>query len=144
MVTVTVTQIHVAEYFPKRILYYWARNYQNQLKKGETYDLLRKTTLISISKESLPIKTTGYFNHYKLKNVKEETIFCDDLNIYTIELQNFSKDKTDLKKSIERWTYLIKNSEEIDLDNLPSSLNAPSIKKAIKELVMFTKDQSFI
>ena len=134
-------QMHVAQYFPKRILYYWARNYQNQLKQGERYDLLRKTTIISISKEPLPVKTQEYFNHYKLKNIKEEAILCDDLNIYTIELKHFLKNEDDLKKSIECWTYLMKNSGKIDVDNIPSSLNSPSIKKAIEELTMFTKDE---
>ncbi len=59
-------QIAMTQSYPKRMLYYWAKGYANQLKKRERYHLLKKVTLISISKEALPISSKNYYNHFKL------------------------------------------------------------------------------
>jgi predicted transposase/invertase (TIGR01784 family) len=59
-------QMAMSDFYPKRLLYYWARMYQGQLKQSQHYDLLHKVTLISISKGDLPLATQECCNLFKL------------------------------------------------------------------------------
>ncbi len=134
-------QIDVAGYFPQRLLYYWARTYQSQLKESEKYYTLKKVTLICITKEDLPIVTTRYYNHFQVLEVKDKIVLCEGLHIHTIELSKFLAALKDISKPIEQWSYFLKHGENLDDESLPTPLATPTIQHAIKELKMFTQDE---
>ncbi len=131
-------QIVMSENFPQRLLYYWAKNYQNQLQEGENYDLLKKVTLISVTKDSLPLPTKHCHNVFKLVEIHNQIPLVEDCEIHTLELTKFLKTAENLTNSIETWTYFLKHGEDLDEDNLPSSFSSPELQKAVKELKMFT------
>ncbi len=133
-------QVQVPWYFPKRLLYYWARIYQSQLKKSERYNLLKKATVIAFTKEPLPILTEHYQNHFRLLEVNTGISLCDDLSIHTIELAKFKFPSETLHDDLSKWTYFLKHGENLHLQNIPDSLQNPSIQHAVKELSMFTQD----
>ena len=134
-------QVQMMEYFPERLLYYWAKKYQSQLQSGERYSLLKKVTLISICKNSLPINTMDYYNHFRISDTKKHIPFSDHLNIHTIELSKFPNTEENIGKPIEKWTYFLKHGENLDSENLPSPLSIPPIEQAVKELRMFTQSE---
>jgi predicted transposase/invertase (TIGR01784 family) len=131
----------MADYFPKRLLYYWAKNYQAQLRESEQYHKLEKVTLICVSKNSLPIATTRYYNHFQVFEVKDRLALCDDLQIHTIELPKFLAASDNISTPLELWAYFFKHGENLDDRILPGSLAVPAIQQAVKELTMFTQDQ---
>jgi predicted transposase/invertase (TIGR01784 family) len=135
-------QIIMTDYYPQRILYYWARTYQNQLKAAVHYDQLKKVTIISISKDELPIKTKNYVSNFKVVSLEDrQTVFCDDLAIYTIELAKFEAKEEDIKKTIEKWTYFLKNGENLDDENLPKFLEEEEMSLAVNELKKLSMDE---
>jgi predicted transposase/invertase (TIGR01784 family) len=135
-------QMHMYGYFPKRILYYWAWKYQDGLKEGEQYHLLKKVSLICITKEPLPIATVRFFNHFQVLEVQEGVVWCDDFHLYTIELAKFLTAAEDLTTRLERWTYFLKHGEHLDDEALPKTLNSPLIQQAVKETCMFNQNDT--
>jgi predicted transposase/invertase (TIGR01784 family) len=131
----------MADYFPKRLLYYWAKNYQAQLRESEQYHKLEKVTLICVSKNSLPIATTRYYNHFQVVEANDKLTLCDDLQIHTIELPKFLAASDTIATPLELWTYFFKHGEDLDDRILPEPLAVPVIQQAVKELTMFTQDQ---
>ncbi len=134
-------QVNVDAYFPQRLLYYWGKSYQQQLKEGEKYHLLRKVTLIAFCKATLPIVTTNYYNHFKVLEVKEKVTLSEHLNIHTIELEKFVNSLEKIGSSLEKWSYFLKHGEDLEDDSIPYQLATPEIEQAIKELKVFTKDE---
>ena len=132
-------QIQMYSYFPQRLLYYWAKNYQLQLREGEKYHLLRKVNLISVCQESLPIGTKRYFNLFRVQDVNRHVPLSDHLSIYTLELPKFTSEKETIMKQLERWMYFLKYGESLDEDALPGPLDTPEIRQAVGELKKFTQ-----
>ncbi len=87
------------------------------------------------------MKTIGYHNHFRVLEVEDYITLCDDLSIHTIELEKFvtALEKTD--KPLEKWSYFMKNCENLESDSLPPQLDTPGIKKAVKVLKAFTQDE---
>lgn len=134
-------QIIMSDYFPKRVLYYWARNYHSQLNEKQQYDRLKKVTLISLSKEPLPLPTSNYWNLWRLLSVHDHSqIFSPDLNIYTIELSKFEQSTVPIS-SLQRWAYFLKHGADLDEDALPPTLETPIMKHAVHELRKFTLNE---
>ena len=134
-------QVQMSASFPKRLLYYWARSYQAQLRESERYLALNKVTLICVSKNTLPINTRRYWNHFRLLEQDDHICLCTDLSIYTIELDHFGQNEHQLTDSLEKWSYLLKHGEQLDDTQLPKSLQTPPICQAVKEMKMFTQDE---
>jgi predicted transposase/invertase (TIGR01784 family) len=134
-------QVQMYGYFLKRLLYYWARHYQSQLKEAELYDKLKKVTVICFTVEELPIPTTEYYNFFQIMDVKNHVCFADDLAIHTIELPKFLLSEQKIGKAVERWTYFLKHGESLDDENLPQSLRTPEMEKAVKQLRKFSLDE---
>ena len=134
-------QVKMTGSFPKRLLYYWARAYQAQLKESERYSRLQKVTLICVSQNALPINTRRYWNHFRVLEQDDQICLCPDLSIYTIELEHFGQTEHQLTDSLEKWSYLLKHGEQLDDSRLPESLQTPPICQAVKEMKMFTQDE---
>jgi predicted transposase/invertase (TIGR01784 family) len=134
-------QIQMMEYFPQRILYYWAKTYQAQLQAGERYSLLKKVTLISICKNSLPTNTENYYNHFRILDTKNHIPLCDHLSIHTLELTKFLNTEKEISKPIEKWSFFLKHGENLDCEKLPPQLSISYIRQAAKELKMFTQNE---
>ena len=134
-------QVQMSGSFPKRLLYYWARSYQAQLKESERYSRLQKVTLICVSKNALPIKTRRYWNHFAPLEQDDHICLCPDLSIYTIELEHFDQSEHQLRDSLEKWSYLLKHGEQLDDSQLPQTLQTQPICQAVKEMKMFTQDE---
>jgi predicted transposase/invertase (TIGR01784 family) len=134
-------QIEVQSYFPKRLLYYWAKMYQAQLKESERYDLLKKATLICITKEPMPLSSRKYYNHFQIWEKSEQIPFCEDFHIHTIELPKFLVSVEEVATPLEYWSYFLKHGKELEIETLPSVFEHTPVRKAVEELKMFTQDE---
>ena len=135
-------QIQMYRHYPKRILYYWGDCYTKQLSgEQKQYRDLKKVTIISVSERRLPIKTTSYLSKFTLREEQSNVLFCEDIEVYTIEIEKFPRRLEELKRDVERWVYFLKHAEELNRENIPVQLETREIKKALEVLDMFTKDE---
>jgi predicted transposase/invertase (TIGR01784 family) len=124
-----IVEMQVAEPagFEKRVLYYSSKDYAGQIHIGEEYPKLRPVYFIGVLD----------FNFFSGKNylsshliVNEETGECvfQDMKFRFIELRKFTKNASELKNIIEKWTFFIKNVDELDV--MPDDIDDEGLKEA--------------
>ena len=98
----------------ERILYYWARVYTRNIKKGEDYIELKKTIeILIVDFEINQLKELGYHSKWKIIEEKDrKLILTDDLEIHLIEI-NKIKNLTEKEKNKElvKWIYFLEEPE---------------------------------
>jgi len=136
-------QISDQYYYQKRALYYWSRLYTSQISEGIGYQNLTRTVSINILNFNA-IKEKNYHNIYRVRELKQNTDLTDHLEIHFIELDKFTKDLPDLKKTMDRWIYFLKYAEKFTETNLPEPLKEiQPIEKAnvILDRISLNKEQ---
>ena len=127
-----IVEMQIAEPsgFDKRVLYYTSKDYAGQINIGEEYPKLRPVYFIGVLD----------FNYFSGKNylsshliIDEETGECvfKDLKFRFIELRKFNKNANELKNIIDKWTYFIKNADELEV--MPSDVDDEGLKEAYEE-----------
>jgi predicted transposase/invertase (TIGR01784 family) len=128
--------------YDKRALYYWAKLYTDQMKRGEDYGVLEKTIGIHILNIPCIWETKKYHNCFRLKEVVEGFVFFKDIELHTVELSKFIQDSPeDLKEFIKKvkdaldvWSTFLTKYDYLDPEALPGKLNVPEIKQALDVL----------
>ena len=79
----------------KRILFYWARLYLNQIKRGENYSKLeRSISIIFLDYEIERFKSLPMHTKWQIKNdINGKIILTEELEIHIIELPKVKKSK---------------------------------------------------
>lgn len=127
-----IVEMQVAEPagFDKRVLYYTSKDYAAQINSGEDYPLLRPVYFIGVLN----------FNYFSGKNylsshliIDEETGECNfkDLKFRFIELKKFNKEVNELKNIIDKWTFFIKNADELEV--IPNNVDDEGLREAYEE-----------
>ena len=116
--------------FRERLLFYLAKDYSQQLKEGDLWETLRPVIVVCFINDVLCPETTGYHGRYELLDSDTGMRFSSHWGIHVFELPKFHKPVTELDSDIERWTFFLQHGEELDPDNLPASLQTPSIRLA--------------
>ena len=106
--------------FEKRVLYNTAKNYSQQLKKGEDYHLLNPVIALTIVNFEM-FEFEKYKSNFKLLEKENFTTYKDDIELIFIELPKFTKSLDECKNIEDKWLYFIKNSE--DLSVVPKDVN---------------------
>lgn len=123
----------------KRMLFYWSKMYNTQLKSGENYRLLKKTVVILIA-------------DYELKQLQEirspltkweirekdnsEIVLTKDLEFYILEMPKVTK-YNGLNKTLINWVKFIKNPEVLTMEDYEEN---ESLKKAKDALDDFNEE----
>jgi predicted transposase/invertase (TIGR01784 family) len=134
-------QRQVPWYFPKRLLFYWARFHPQQLREGEHYQTLRPTISISFASQSLFADLPEHHLVFRLQEVQHGLVFSNDLEIHFIELPKFTKTAEDLSSNLDRWCYFLRHGAELDPGQLPPTMDVPPIRRAMEVLTVFTQDE---
>ena len=127
-----IVEMQVAEFdfFTKRILYYTAQSYVEQLDKGVNYNRLRPVYFIGIL-EFIISENTNYYNRHRVMDVETKEQIFEDIEFNFIELPKFNKTIDQLETSIDQWTYFIKNAENLTV--VPDSVTDEGLKEAYIE-----------
>jgi predicted transposase/invertase (TIGR01784 family) len=133
-------QWQAAWFFPKRLLYYWAK-FHPQLREGENYQTLRPTISICFVNQTLFADMADHHMVFRLREAKRDLVFSDDLEIHLIELPKFTKSAEQLSSALDRWCYFLRHGAELDLEHLPASLDVPMIRRAMEVLTVFSQDE---
>jgi predicted transposase/invertase (TIGR01784 family) len=129
----------------KRILFYLAKLYTEQLKEKEPYDKLCKVISISILDFNFFEDESDLHNIYRFLNIKSKKELTDLKEIQFIELPKFNKDKPkrDMSK-FEKWLLALKFGEiyASDFNSIPEEIKEEEeIMMALQEMVRASNDE---
>ena len=116
--------------FEKRILHNAAKQYSQQLKKGENYQFVNPVIALTFTDFRMFADTEEYISHFRLIERKRYIEYSDDVELIFIELPKFNKAAESLDNIKEKWIYFLKNAG--DLDYIPKTLSDPCIDKAFQ------------
>ena len=125
--------------FPQRVLYYWARLYQQQLHASEEYDQLRPTLSICFVNRVLFASVPAYHLRFRLLETTHQVAFTEDLAVHMLELPKFTRTADELVTELDRWLYFLRYAEALDTVSLPPALRIPEIEQAMEVLTMLTQ-----
>ncbi len=124
--------------YRERSLYYWAKMYADELKKGEDYLDLKKTISVNI----LDFKLFDCDDAYSKFSLFEETrheLLTDKCLLLFFELTKID-DKVDKNDRKKLWLQLINAETEEELDMLDKT-GVPEIQKAVVILHEMSADE---
>ncbi len=128
--------------YDKRSLYYWSKNYTEQLGAGDAFKVLRKTIGIHILNFNL-MDEKDYHNTYWVMNPKSQKRAFKDFELHTIELEKFETDIHHVKTALDRWVTFLKKAHRLEKSKLPKEMREKSIEKALDVLteLYLTQDE---
>jgi len=135
-------QMLAFRYYEKRILYYWAKLHQQQLREGQDYLELQPTISISFLDHVLFPDTADaakYHRHFRLLD-ENRRCFTNDIELHIIELPKFNKSADELESDLDVWLYFLRHAAKMDTDNIPLQLQRqPLVLQALEELKMLAQ-----
>ena len=123
-------QVADKEGFEKRTQFYAARDYAAQIDRGEQYAELRPTHFIGILDFSIS-NNPNYYSHHQTIDVETGECLLKDVQYFFIELPKFKKKISTLKTMMDKWTFFIKNAENLTL--IPAGVTDKGLKTAYVE-----------
>ena len=101
--------------FLERILFYWAKLYTEDLKRGEAYEKLYPAySLVFTDFDVLPSRLKDYINSFSIRlDKKPYEELTDHLKIVIVELSKFSYESLQNLDKKGSWCYVLKESENI-------------------------------
>ena len=113
----------------ERTVFYLAKMYTADLRRGEAYKKLKKCVAITILDFELDNRKE-YHNVYMLRD-KQGNVYTNILELHTIELtKNTDKEQPN---PLDEWHSLFNAETEEDLDMIKSKTKNQGIMEAIKE-----------
>jgi predicted transposase/invertase (TIGR01784 family) len=126
----------------KRITYYSAGNFVDQLEQGDGYEQLRPSIGICILTVDLfpHFERPAYHNSFRMRTV-DGFEFTDSLEIHTIELSKVTraKDNWQVRGPLEQWIHFFLEAKGSTMEGLRERLVDPVFEKAIGVLEMIQK-----
>lgn len=113
--------------FDKRVQYYVSRDYSNQIKRGDDYPELKPTYLIGILDFNFT-QNPHYFSTHQTMDTATGENLLKDVKYFFIELQKFDKGEDELVSMVDKWTYFIKNAQNLDV--IPPNVDDEGLKTA--------------
>ena len=117
--------------FGKRMQYYLAKSYANQLAIGEPYDNLKPIILLTITSFELS-KNPNYLSHHLVRERTTGEHLFTDFEFIIVELPKFKKKNNELVSLADQWAYFLKNAKDWEVP--PPEAQLPPIAHALHVL----------
>ena len=136
-------QTYGNEIFINRSIYYWARNYSNQIVEGDNYFQLKPVICINLLKFNIFDEIDKIHTCFIPFEKDDKTIpLTDHFQIHFIELPKFSE-KTKIDESLFDWLLFFKNENDNEEEYMQTLLERNKIiKKAHEKYKVFTQDDN--
>ena len=123
----------------KRILFYWAKLYLNQIKRGEKYSKLeRSISIIFLDYEIEKLKELPTHTKWQIRNSKNgKTILTEELEIHIIELPKIMKKEEE--GNLKKWILFLENPDGEEIKKMAEK--EKEIKEAIETLEEISQDE---
>ena len=137
--------------FLKRSLYYWSRLYASQMKKGSSYDTLRKTITINILNFSVFPEYETFHTTGKLWDIDLQKLLLDDLELHIIEIPKLmtqwkEEQVNPWEDDFVRWLLLLSANEDTQLTHTLEEIamnRDPILKDAMQKWEKMSQDPAF-
>ncbi len=116
--------------FAQRVLYYAAKSYSDQIKRADFYRKLQPIIFIGIL-DFEQTATKHYISRSQIRDVETGEQIIKDMEFNFIELPKFNKQLNELTTLTEKWTYFIKNAENLEI--IPPNINDEGLISAYEE-----------
>jgi predicted transposase/invertase (TIGR01784 family) len=123
-------QVEEPDGFEKRVQYYTARQYSQQIEKGEDYPKLNQVVFIGILNFKF-FEGKDYITQHLIINTKTGKQELKDFEFNFIELPNFKKKITECGSLVDKWIYFIKNSTKLEV--IPANVDDEGLKLAYQD-----------
>ena len=129
--------------FLKRILFYWAKLYCQDLEKGESYDKINPaSSLIFTTFPVLDKKIKDFVSSFSIRRDKQpHQALNKDLKIVIVEMSKLTKAYNELLDLKEKWCYILKESEHITKEECRHLSKDEEIRMALKHLKKLSRDE---
>ena len=127
----------------KRVLFYSAASYTDQILRGIKYTELNKTICLWIMCEGI-LPEPDIYNKYLIKHDKNNNVLTDLLEYHFVELSKFNEDKPiKLRTKFEKWLHILKFGDYYHSDTeLPEQLkNEKGISEVVKQMSNANTDE---
>ena len=127
--------------FRSRVLYYWSKLHQSQLKEGESYENIHPTISICVLGYNEFLDNENRLHStFELREQKSYELYSSDLKLHFLELPKYKKWKQKNEhKNLDNWTrfFTLKKSSQSEIQDLNKE---PLMDKAIKALEEVSQD----
>lgn len=130
-------QVRSEDDFRDRTLFYWAKLYTSELKKGEIYGNLKKTITINIVNFNL-FECEDYHSEVVTAVKDRDEIFSDKFSIHFFELQKVNK-KVDPDNRRELWMHFLNANSEEEFEMLKDT-KVPIMERAVNVIYDLSED----
>ena len=132
-------------YFTDRILAYSGRLYSEQLSKGDGYEkLVPVYSLVFTTQNLSDFKdvTDDYRHVCNIRRTKDpQVVMSRGMCFVIVELGKFTKDMEKLDNTRDDWSFILKNSEELGVNEYQTFLNkGGEMAEAVKRLWDLSQD----
>ena len=132
-------QVEKDKEFAKRSLYYTSKSYVNQIKKGDEYPKLKKVYFIGILNFKI-FSNKHYISRHLILNTETTKQELKDFEFNFIELPKFKKELKELKTTLDKWIYFIKEAENFEM--IPKEYeNIEEFKTAFEKAKIYNWDK---
>ena len=129
--------------FIKRLIWYFARLYGKQAKKGKNYNDIKKVVLVAIV--DFEIKETKNFKEMEtiwklIETKKREKILTDEIELHIIEMRKakemYEKNKEDKKA---QWIMFLNNPNSKEVESIVE--DNKGVKEAVIKVMELSEDE---
>ena len=120
-----------------RMVYNWSAIYKAQLTEGLTYEKLNPVISIWLVVDKLFKDSPNHHHHFELYDKNNHYSLTNHCAIHVLELAKWHKQDT--LSEADSWLYFFKDAK--DWNTLPSELNTPVMRSAMKTLKQFSEKQ---
>ncbi|GAB6091728.1 Rpn family recombination-promoting nuclease/putative transposase [Spirochaeta dissipatitropha] len=133
--------------FAHRSLYYWAKNYSDQLKSGKFFTELTPTICINLLNFEIFPQLPGYHSFFQItEQDAPEFVLTEHLQIHFIEVpKNHREHASDVKDSLDAWCYYFENEGNLEEELMTVLLkDNPAIGRAHQVYQDFTANDALM
>ena len=133
-------EIQLAEFqeWASRSLFYLAKMYTEQIKKGQNYDILKKCVSISILDFTLFHDTEEFYSCFHLLEDTRHSLYTDKLEFHVLELSKLPPKLQENSSDILLWAKFIKAEQKEDFEMLANKNQY--INSAYEQLQIISQD----
>ncbi len=122
----------------KRTLYYWSKQYTEQLEEGKPYKQLKKCITINILNFSI-LPNGQYHNIFHLREDQSGIPLSDDLEIHFLELSKLNDQTIPAVGGLLNWLLFLKSEDKKHWEVL--KMHDPVLGKAMTVLEFLSQDK---
>jgi predicted transposase/invertase (TIGR01784 family) len=115
------------EGFETRVQDYRRRDRSTETERKESFSLHRPRYCISFL-DFLFTQNPNYFSTHQTVDIETGENLLKDVKYFFIELRKFGKKEEELVTMVDKWTYFIKNAQNLDV--IPSNVDDEGLKTA--------------